>query len=307
MLKKLSLITTILIMSLSLASCSSGSSRTYDKTTSTPPLSSRSENSDYLDSNGSEQIVISDEGELDTTAASDTIDRMVIFNSSFSLQTKDYNQTEASLNELISSTKSYTENSNTYGTVEDGDANLEMTIRVPSDKYEEFKAGIAALGNITSSSETGNDVTGNYFDTEARLTVLQAQEKRVLELLTNAQSIEDILQIETELSRIRSEIEQLTTVIKRYDDLISYSTIDISIEQTKDYIVKDKTFFDKLGETINSSLKFGLSLLENLAYMIVWVLPYAIILGLIAVIVLLIIKLSRKKSKKNFPPVNIQK
>lgn len=223
------------------------------------------------------------------------VSRKVFYNSEYDVQTKDYDKTINDLNILIEQTKSYIERSYSNGNVKDGNKRTTYVIRVPSGDYGGFKDSIFELGNIVSSSEEAQDVTGDYFDKESRIKVLKAQEERVIELLQKAENIEDILKIEAELTRIRAEIEQLTTVIKRYDDLISYSTITISIHQTSDYIVNDDSFLSKLQQTINSSLKTGLNLLKNLVYGIVWILPYLIVLT----IIFFIVRKAMKNKSKN--------
>lgn len=306
MLKKIMLIGTAITLMLSFTACSTSKSST---------ATNRGTPSQYTDSYATDQIALSEEGgefkndamaspEAPPAASPDAsptsvdqISRKVIFNSSFELQTKEYDKTIEALNLQIEKTKSYIEYSSTSGDKEKGNASANFTVRVPSAEYEAFKLAVHDLGNVISSYEGGEDVTGDYFDKDARLSVLTAQEKRVLELLDKATVIEDILKIEAELTRIRGEIEQLTTVIKRYDDLISYSTVTVNIYQTSDYVNTDDGFFAQIINTIKNSLQSGLNLLQNIVYGIVWILPYAIILAIIALIVKAILK---KKNIKLF-------
>ncbi|MEG0692098.1 MAG: DUF4349 domain-containing protein [Oscillospiraceae bacterium] len=243
------------------------------------------------------------EGEAKLTSISpEQLTRKVILRANFEVQTKDYDKTIDDLNSQIVRTKSYIQSSDTYGDKNQGDARANLLIRVPSSEYEQFKLDVQKLGNIISSSEGGEDVTGDYFDKDARIAVLKAQEKRVVELLEKAQTIEDILKIEAELTRIRAEIEQLTTVVKRYDDLISYATITVNIYQTSDYITKDDSFFAKIATTMKNSLQFGLSLLQNMVYILVWLSPYLILLGMVAITVLSVLRKRKAKRIQEIPP-----
>jgi hypothetical protein len=66
------------------------------------------------------------------------------------------------------------------------------------------------IGTITLNTITGDDVTDQYFDAQSRLSALRVQETRLLvELLEEAASLEDILDIEDRLSEVRYEIERL--------------------------------------------------------------------------------------------------
>ncbi|MFZ2539304.1 MAG: DUF4349 domain-containing protein [Oscillospiraceae bacterium] len=298
MFKKVALIFTAIVLMLSMTACKS----TSIKKESSIPYSDKSaqivgESNEMSAEDGGAQSDVST-----TSISANQINRKVIFNANFEVQTKDYDKTISDLNAQIKQTKSYIQSSNTYGDKKQGDASSTLVIRVPSAEYEKFKLDMQKLGNVISSSEGGEDVTGDYFDKDARLNVLKAQEKRVLELLQKAEIIEDILKIEAELTRIRAEIEQLTTVIKRYDDLISYSTITVSIYQTADYVIKDDGFFSKIVKTMKDSLQSGLTLIQNIIFLIVWLLPYLIVSTIIGLIVRKILKKKKIKLFKKTPP-----
>ncbi len=296
MFKKVALIFTAIALTLSMTACqSSKSEKNSDFNGGSPQLFGAP--NEMKDEAGIQEKNVST-----TSISAAQSDRKVIFNSNFEVQTKDYDKTIAALNTQIEQTKSYIQSSTTYGDKEQGNARSTLLIRVPSNVYEQFKLDIQELGNVISSSEGGEDVTGDYFDKDARLNVLKAQEKRVLELLAKADTIEDILKIEAELTRIRAEIEQLTTVIKRYDDLISYSTINVSIYQTTDYIIKNDGFFAKIVKTIKDSLHSGLTLIQNTIYAIVWLFPYLIVIGVVLLIVRRVLKKKNIKLFEKTPP-----
>lgn len=228
-------------------------------------------------------------------------ERKVIRNMSFSLQTKDYDDTLKRLEERIQSLGGYIECSDSYGDSSRGEASCFLTIRIPEDYYEEFKAFVPTLGNVTSSSEGGDDVTTQYYDTDARLRVLQAQEERILELLEEADTVEEMLQIENELTRIRTEIEQLTTTLKRYDDMISYSTFRLDISQAAEYIVPEAGFGTRLLRAVRDSGKTAVEVLQSLIIFLIWALPYLVVIGVIVVIVLLSVRRRLHRQKQVEP------
>lgn len=228
--------------------------------------------------------------------------RKVIKRASFSMQAKDFQAAMNSLEEKITTSGSYIENSESWGEIEQGNKNVSMTVRVPVDQYEAFKAYLPEIGNVTSSSESGEDVTSQYFDTDARLTALRTQEKRLLELLEQAQNMEDLLAIEDKLTNVRLEIEQLTTTLKRYDGLISYATVTVNMEQTRDYVVKDDSFGSQLWQTVKDSAKGLLEVGKNALFVLIWALPYLILIAVIALIVRW--RLKKRRAKKAQPAPN---
>lgn len=312
---KKTLIATLLAAAMLFSSCSS--SKYGDSETNHSMMGNASAGGGYNEKVMMEESPITDdcdsmETEVDysnspksdgiSTVAADASDRKIITNISYRLQTKEFSKTITTLNEQIKNTNSFVQHSSNYGDEDNGDAGASFTIRVPIDSIDEFKKAVPTLGNITNTNESGEDVTGEFFDTEARIKVLTAQEDTVIELLEMAVNIEEVMLIQTELTRIRTEIEQLTTVIKRLSDLTSYATITIDITQTKDYVIAKQSFFDKVGDVFKDSLNGFIDVLAGFGTVFVWLLPYLIIGGVILIIILRYHKKHKKvKSIENTP------
>ena len=83
------------------------------------------------------------------------------------------------------------------------------------------------LGYITESSESSEDVGERYYDAETRLKTQRTKQERLLALLEQADTMEDIISLENALGDVEYQIEQLSSTLNRYDALISYSTFTI--------------------------------------------------------------------------------
>lgn len=285
------------ILSLMLSGCSSTSSKSADsiegsgvRATSYPVYDNGTEG--ILN----DQVVMVEEGKTDEVVYPEVAERKIISRISYSIETKKYTDSINTLQKLIDSTKSIVSRSDQSGDEAEGTAYSNFTLRVPTDQVKVFEEGIGDLGNLLSTFTETEDVTGEYFDTEARLTVLNAQEKRVLELLDKAETIEEILQIENELTRIRTEIEQYTTTVKRLDSLTKYATITLSLSQTKDYTVKDETLWGKFVQLCKDSVNGFINTLGSLGSAIMMLLPYVLIITIVVVIIVRMVK--KKKAKK---------
>ncbi len=121
-------------------------------------------------------------------------------------------------------------------------------IRIPADSYQAFLDSFKEEGNVTYYEESVRDITNTYTDLSARLASYRAQEAKVLEFYEKAETIEDLMAVEERLSDIRYEIEYLEAQIKNYDLLVAYSTLDLTVTETKEYTVTEKSFFEKLGD-----------------------------------------------------------
>ena len=100
--------------------------------------------------------------------------------------------------------ESYTYNgSNYYGK---GTRNANLTIRIPAEKLDEFLLAVGEVSNVISRNESVTDVTLEYVDLESHKRVLLAEQERLLELLEKAETIEDIISLESRLSQDRKSV-----------------------------------------------------------------------------------------------------
>lgn len=111
-----------------------------------------------------------------------------------------------------------------------------MTIRVPAAGYDSLYASIArTMPQLVNRHSNTQDVTTRYYDLETRIKNSEALEQRYLELLQKAVVIKDILEIEQNLSELRTEIEQLQGQFNYLSKQIGYSTINLSFYELLPY------------------------------------------------------------------------
>lgn len=228
-------------------------------------------------------------------------ERKIIWTADYVVEVKDFNNSLERLESEAASWGGYVQYTETWGNAEEGTASARLVLRIPAGKMEETSGLLDEIGNVTRASKGSEDVTLDYFDLDTRLKVLEAQENRLLELLERAQTVEEILQIETELSRLRVDIEQLTGRLKHYDNQVDYATVNVRLEQTRDYTVQNDGFFSWLWETVKDSGKSLVQVLKWLVSCLILLLPY-ILIGL--VVFLLIRRHFRRKraARMQAPP-----
>lgn len=219
--------------------------------------------------------------------------RKVIQKASYYIQVEDFEGSLLALQEKIDASGGYVQSSDRSGLVENGQATCELVIRVPVSNFNGFKQYVAAIGKVLSSTEGGEDVTAQYFDTEARLKVLYAQEERIQGFIEAAETLEELFMIEDELTEIRTEIEQLTTVKTRMDDLVSYATVTLTIMQptpAKEVVPDEEPFLDRLARTFSNSFNSFVGVAERIVLTLVWWLPYLVVITGVLVILTIVFK-----------------
>ena len=104
-----------------------------------------------------------------------------------------------------------------------------MTIRVPQDQFFTALERISALGEVQSQSVSSQDVTEQFIDLDARLKSSIREEQSLLSLLEKAEKVSEILTIERELSRVRSDIERLQGQLNFLERRVALATITVSL------------------------------------------------------------------------------
>lgn len=107
-----------------------------------------------------------------------------------------------------------------------------VAIRIPSQSFVQALAAAGNLGKLRSRQVSSQDVTEEFVDLEARLRNAEAQERALQELLAQAKTVDEILQVRQHLSAVRGEIEQLKGRLRYLEEHTSFSTITISLFET---------------------------------------------------------------------------
>ena len=108
-------------------------------------------------------------------------------------------------------------------------ASADVTLRVPVANFGTLVADAQRLGTTVSLSTSGQDVTSQFVDLQARIQALQDTRSQFEQILAKAESIGDILSVESQISGLQTQIEQLQGQLEVLDDQASYSTLAVHI------------------------------------------------------------------------------
>lgn len=158
----------------------------------------------------------------------------LIRRANLTVQTTEFEQAVATLEDLVIRLGGYYENAEERsGSYYNQNSNRSgnYTIRIPAMKYDEFMAQVDGVGYLARKSESSEDVGEVYHDIESRLKTQRTKQERLLELLKKAQSMEDIIALENALTDVEYHIEQYTSDLNRYDGLVSFATIRLTLDE----------------------------------------------------------------------------
>ena len=177
----------------------------------------------------------------------------------------------------------------------------ELTVRIPAEKLDSFVQDVSSQSNITETRETTDDVTLSYVESESKVIALETEQTRLLELLAKAESMDDILKIESRLTDIRNQLERAKSQLRVYDNQINYGTVYLNITEVTEYTPVEEepeTIWDRIGSGLKKSWDNTVEFLGDLFVFLIVVLPYLLPWAAIAGVVLLLIRISRKKKAK---------
>lgn len=226
----------------------------------------------------------------DNSNAQETGEKLV-YRGSLNIQTKDYEDSASKLralvreyNGLIESEEEYEEGSYYTGSETKKLWALYTTVRIPTDKYSDFMSGSAEIGNVVSRSSSAENISRRYNDVSAQIEALEKQQTRLLEMMDEAKTIEDMIAVEDRLSEVQYQLNSLKTNRESMDTDIAYSTISVVLREVRVYAEVNESFLQRLGNRLgNGFVKFGDDV-QALILGFAGALPYLLVLAVILIV-----------------------
>ncbi|BBZ15155.1 DUF4349 domain-containing protein [Mycobacterium branderi] len=167
----------------------------------------------------------------------------------------------------------------------------DLTLRIPSQKVDEFVTSAKHLGTVTSISLKHEDVTSGRVDLDARIAALQTSVDRLNALMKNAGSTGDLLQAEEALSKRQADLDSLRAQRVQLGEQISYATIRVSV--SSEFAPPAPGFVASVKRGWHALVSFSHGLVTLAGFLLPW-LP---VLLIIAAAVVLLRRRARRRSQ----------
>ena len=156
---------------------------------------------------------------------------MIIHTAGLTLTTRDFDKARVRLDEILKRHRGYLGDLNVNSPTGSG-RSFTATLRVPADQLDATLAELRQLGRVESESQGGQEVTSEYVDLEARLANSRNTEQRLTDLLRERTGkLSDVLAVETEISRVRGDIERMEAERKNLANQVDYATINATVNE----------------------------------------------------------------------------
>ncbi|MDD6024595.1 MAG: DUF4349 domain-containing protein [Oscillospiraceae bacterium] len=307
--KKLFVLSSIICLILSFAACGGASADTANAAAAESPeeeILYMDEAEEYDDAVYTEAATEAVEapaaasGSTSVASGEQRADAKLIYTGNLNVEATDFHKAVQELSDLVSSYGGYFENSEAYANSYENYANY--TIRVSSEHFHEFMNAVSDNSNckVTYQNTSVEDVGQIYYDLESHLEMLNGKLERLNQLWEQAENMEDIISLESAISELEYEISSYSSQKNRYDSLINYSTIYLTITEVQVYSEPvEPTFGEKLSHRFQSGIQSFKSGCEDLLLFFIGNLIQIIVFFVICGgIVLMIVRAVRRRRRK---------
>jgi len=146
-----------------------------------------------------------------------------------------------------------------------------LVIRVPASQFEAATGELKSLGTVKGEQISGEDVTAQFVDLQARLRNWEAQESVLLRLMRQSKTIEDSLKVQRTLQDVQLAIEEIRGQLRVLSDQTDLSTITLSMAEAATVAPKPKeglTFVRAWRQAIHAIAAVGAAIVIGLGYVI---------------------------------------
>ena len=233
----------------------------------------------------------------------ESVAKKLIRNVDLEVETQEFHELLANITQEIEELGGYVENCNTSRYSRYDTWNGSLTARIPSDKLDAFLDEVAESSNVVYRNESVQDVTLQYVDLDSHKKSLITERDRLLELMEQAESVEDLITIESRLSEVRYQIESMESQLRAIDNQVTYSTVYINIREVELLTpAADKSVWEEIADGFGNNVylvfdgigELIIEFIIGIPFLLVW----AVIIAVIVLILRLLVKRHRKKKLK---------
>ena len=240
---------------------------------------------------------------VETNVDAATVSEKKIRTVRMTLECKNLENVSKGLKERVKAQGGYIESEDyTANTKYDSYKTMLFTLRIPKENVDSFLDFLNGEGRILSKSENLEDVRLQYWDTKSHIKALETEQERILALMEKAETIDQLIALESRLTDIRYQLESYNSEILDYDNRINFSTIYLELQESIDGKLnntKAYTFSDKVRDGFYRNL-YGIQLFFSgiAVFTLVYIPQLFAVLLVILALVLLNKKLNAKAKKR---------
>lgn len=223
-------------------------------------------------------------------------DQKLVYTANLSIQTLEFDKTLSAIREAAGDAGAIIESETLsdsdyrwyyYEGSKSGRLYISMTIRVPSDRYDAFVSALDGTGGkVIRKSQNVRNITRSYNDQTILIQSLEVQEKRLMEMMEAAETVEDMITIEARLSEVQTQLNQAKTALAAMDTDVAYSTVNLDVEEVIKYENNEtpRSFSERVSQALHGSLDNFVEFCQDAVIFLIYAAPILLLLVIIFLI-----------------------
>lgn len=240
----------------------------------------------------------------------DISNRKIVYTGNISLQTLEYDASAKSIHDRITGyggfiESEYTRNEDPYWYYRDRSGSaakrtrrtLNVTARIPADKFEAFMEDLKKDGQVISTSVNAQNISVSYATHDASRKALEIEQERLLGMMDKAQTIEEMIAVEKRLTEVERELGNEKTTLSAMDRDVNFSTVDIQLEEVFEYseTVVEVTYGERLKRAFGNAIEGFADFWKGVLLFIVGSFPFLIMWGILIFVLVKIVRRSHRR------------
>lgn len=225
-----------------------------------------------------------------SAANSNAFERKIIRNADLTVEVTSPSEVQRQIASIVASHGGFVVNSETKQR-DDADParktlDIKLILRVPSNQFDPALNDIESLANnIVNRTISGEDVTEEFIDLEARIKTQKALELQFLEIMKQAAKVADALEVQRQIAEVRTEIEKLEGRKRFLENRAALSTITVNIQAPRPLAVSTSGFGRELRQAISDSTELAVAIVLFFVRLVILMLPVLLFVILPATLV----------------------
>ena len=246
--------------------------------------------------------------------------RKLITTVNISVQTKEFDVLQKSIEASVDELGGYIESSEIYynsysyyrssdpSNYTPHDRSASYVLRIPEKRLDEFLTKLHDGSNVTEESKSVTDITLDYVDTAAHKKALQTEARSLEKMLEKAKELDDIVKIQSRLTEVRYQINSIESQLRTYDNKVDYSTVRLDVSEVTIYQqAPDATAWEKISTGFRNSLhSVGTGFADFGIWFIIHI-PQLIVAAVIILLAVLVIRKALKNRRTKVKPKKTEK
>ena len=246
------------------------------------------------------------DGGSETSALRAQDGQKIVYTGNLSIQTLEYDKSVSAIRKKIKEAGGFTESENendrdynwyNYSDSSSHTRTLNLTARIPSDKFESFINSLSGDGKIMSRSVNAENISQVYANKDSYRKALEKEQERLLAMMDKAETIEDMIKVESRLSEVERQLNVYRTDLAQMDKDVEYSTVYIELQEVKRYTqeVNTVSFGERVRYAFEDAVSSFRDFCEGIVLFVVRTFPFLILLGIVIALIIHRIRKSRAR------------